>query len=113
MIRENDNFKRQLQDSGSKVSKLSEVEYKVGVLSSEIERLNTTLESRTRENMDISQDRDRIAAALDAKIKEIRVLHERLGETDLVTRNMQGLNEKVSRLTIENDTLANDVREGQ
>lgn len=42
--------------------------------------------------MELSQDRDKVSIALDAKVKEIRVLHERLGETDLVTRNMQGLN---------------------
>ncbi|MBS1889654.1 MAG: hypothetical protein JST59_00045 [Actinobacteria bacterium] len=54
-----------------------------------------------------------ISKDLDNKVKEIRVLHERLGETDVMNKTIHGLNDRVARLAGENEGLVNDVREGQ
>lgn len=54
-----------------------------------------------------------VSKDLENKIKEIRVLHERLGETEVMNKTIHGLNDRVSRLAGENEGLVSEVREGQ
>ena len=54
-----------------------------------------------------------VGKELEIKINEIRVLHERLGETEVMNKTIHGPNDRVSRLAGENEGLVSEVREGQ
>lgn len=99
------------QSSGNRLTELSQ----------EIERLNTLLEARTKENMALGQKLAEneskygvITRDFETKIREIRSMHDtKAGEAEGLTRTVTNLNDKLGRLSGENEHLVSEVREGQ
>lgn len=89
---ENEELKRRLQDSSSANKKVTELESKVALLSQEIERLN---------------------GVIDKKNSEIKGLREGEVEAEGLARQVKQLSDQIKRVTGENESLYNEVRNGQ
>ena len=89
---ENDNLKRRLQETGAANQKLFEAENKLAMLSQEIERLTNIINSKNTEN---------------------NALNMKLHDLEGMNRTIQVLQEKISRLTGENFSLGEDMKNAQ
>ncbi len=89
---ENDELKKRLNDAADTARKSIEYESKVSMLTQEVERLTVTLEKKT---------------------VEIRNLSQNTLQTDAVKRQLKSATDQYKKLTGENENLYAEIREGQ
>ena len=87
-----DDLKRRFQDLQNSNKKMSEYESKIALLSQEVERLNSVV---------------------DKKNKEVNSLGGKLGEIDLMNKNIGNLQEKITRLVSENTDINGEMSSAQ
>ena len=74
------------------IRQIREYENRVALLSQQIERLNSIVEAKNR---------------------EIRSLQQRSGDAENMTKTINTLNDRISRLTGQNDIVNNELKEIQ
>lgn len=91
-MRDNDTLKRKVMEFGDMQGRVNEYEYKLEMVTKEIERLNGIVENKNR---------------------DISVLEGKAREGEANARQLQHLVTQITKITAENKDLHDDVRNSQ